>query len=97
MLKNNIYNTKPGLSGIGSVIFRDEESLLTSSTIPISEYYNKYISPYKGKLELWYQDNISFYTDFMIIFLTVWVILFPKSQLAYRVFKDLPEKPEFLK
>ena len=96
-VKNNIYNTKPGLSGIGSVIFRDEESLLTSSTIPISEYYNKYISPYKGKLELWYQDNISFYTDFMIIFLTVWVILFPKSQLAYRVFKDLPEKPEFLK
>ena len=67
------------------------------SKIPLNEYYKKYISPYKGELELWYQKKISFYTDFMIIFLTVWVVFFPDSDLAFKVFKDLPSKPDFLK
>ena len=42
-------------------------------------------------------EIISFYTDFMIIFLTVWVIFFPKSNLVFKVFNDLPVKPDFLK
>ena len=71
IIKKNIYNIKPGLSGIGSIIFRNEEVLLSNSTIPLDEYYKKFISPYKGELELWYQENISLYTDFMIIFLTI--------------------------
>lgn len=96
IVKENIYKVKPGLSGIGSIVFRDEEILLSNSKIPISEFYSKYISPYKGDLELWYQRNISLYTDFMIIFLTIWVVLFPKSNLVFKVFKDLPEKPDFL-
>jgi|TARA_B100001250_G_scaffold66509_1_gene53040 lipopolysaccharide/colanic/teichoic acid biosynthesis glycosyltransferase len=97
MVKKNIYNIKPGLSGIGSIIFRDEETLMSKSKIPLNEYYKKYISPYKGELEIWYQQKISFFTDFMIIFLTVWVVLFPKSDLVFKVFKDLPKKPDFLK
>ena len=96
-VKRNIYNVKPGLSGIGSIVFRDEEKLLSNSKIPINEFYAKYISPYKGNLELWYQNKISFYTDFMIIFLTVWVIFSPKSNLVFKVFNDLPVKPDFLK
>ena len=97
MVKKNIYNVKPGLSGIGSIVFRDEEILLSNSAIPLDEYYKKYISPYKGELEIWYQQKISFFTDFLIIFLTVWVVLFPKSDLVFKVFKDLPKKPDFLK
>ena len=96
-IKKNIYNVKPGLSGIGSILFRDEEKLLSNSKIPINEFYAMYISPYKGELELWYQKKISFFTDFMIIFLTIWVILFPKSNLVFKVFNDLPVKPDFLK
>jgi lipopolysaccharide/colanic/teichoic acid biosynthesis glycosyltransferase len=95
-VKKNIYNVRPGLSGIGSIVFRDEESLLSKSKIPIDKYYSKFISPYKGDLELWYQNKISFYTDFVIIFLTVWVVIFPKSDLVFRLFKDLPSKPDFL-
>ena len=97
IIKRNIYNVKPGLSGIGSIVFRDEEKLLSNSKIPINEFYANYISPYKGNLELWYQKKISLYTDFMIIFLTIWVVLFPKSDLVFKVFKDLPRKPDFLK
>ena len=61
-----------------------------------NEFYNIHISPYKGDLELWYQQKMSFFTDFMIIFLTVWVVLFPKSDLVFKVFKDLPKKPDYL-
>ncbi|MBW8330545.1 MAG: sugar transferase [Prolixibacteraceae bacterium] len=96
-VKASIYNVKPGLAGIGSIVFRDEERLLSETTLPPQEFYAKHISPYKGELELWYQKHLSFYTDFMLIFLTAWVIISPKSNLVYLVFKDLPECPKELK
>jgi lipopolysaccharide/colanic/teichoic acid biosynthesis glycosyltransferase len=96
-VKANIYNVKPGLTGIGSIVFRDEERLLSETTMSTTEYYSTHISPYKGELEIWYQKHLSVYTDFMLIFLTAWVILFPKSELVYKVFKDLPARPEMLK
>lgn len=88
-----IYNVKPGITGIGSIIFRDEEKIISESSLPPREVYEKVIAPYKGALELWYQKHLSLYTDVMIIFLTAWVIVFPKSQLHYTIFKDLPARP----
>ena len=41
---------------------------------------------------MWYQKNASILTDFKIIFLTAWVIISPKSDLPYKVFKDLPKR-----
>jgi len=96
-VQENIYNVKPGLTGIGSIIFRDEERLLSETKLPTKEFYKNHISPYKGELELWYQRKLSFYTDFMLIFLTAWVIVVPHSNLAYKVFRDLPIRPNFLK
>ena len=96
-IKNIIYNVKPGLTGIGSVVFRDEESLLSETKQDIKEFYAQNIAPYKGELELWYQKHLSFYTDFMLIFLTAWIIIVPKSELVYTVFKDLPERPEIFR
>lgn len=90
-VKKTIYNVRPGLSGIGSIVFRDEEGLLTRANMPIPEFYAKHIAPAKGELELWYQKKLSFYTDVMIIFLTAWVIIFPESKLLRKVFKDLPD------
>lgn len=91
-VKAQIYNSKPGLSGIGSIIFRDEEKLLTETTMDKSEYYAQYVSPYKGELELWYQKHLSLKTDVLLIFLTVWVIVFSESNLPYKVFNDLPKR-----
>ena len=96
-VKKIIYNVKPGLTGIGSIIFRDEERLLSETKMDTKDFYRLHISPYKGKLELWYQKNLSFYTDFMLIFLTAWVIIRPESDLVFQIFKDLPERPEILK
>lgn len=96
-VKANIYNVKPGLTGIGSIVFRDEERLLSETTMNLDDFYAKHISPYKGELEMWYQKHLSFYTDFMLIFLTAWVIVSPESDLVYKVFKDLPERPSELR
>ena len=85
-----IYNTRPGITGIGSVIFRDEEKLVSESKDMQATYRD--IFRYKGALELWYQQHISFYTDFMIIFLTAWQILFSESKLVYKVFPSLPKR-----
>ena len=90
-VKRVIYNVRPGLTGIGSIIFRDEERLLSESGMPTAEFYATHIAPAKGELELWYQRHLSLRTDCLIIFLTAWVIVFPKSRLLHRVFRDLPK------
>jgi hypothetical protein len=70
-------------------VFRDEENYISKANNPIA-FFDEVIQPYKGELELWYCDNKSFFTDISVIFLTAWVILFPKSQLIYKMFKTLP-------
>ena len=86
-----IYNVKPGITGIGSIVFRDEEGLISASGEEPHLFMQRVISPYKGALELWYQKNASLRTDVTIMFLTAWVIVRPKSQMFKRVFTDLPE------
>ena len=53
-----ISKIKPGLSGIGSIYFRNEEDYLTTSEDP-EEIYKNIIAPYKGKLEIWYSENVN--------------------------------------
>lgn len=94
-VKKVIYNVKPGLTGIGSIVFRDEETLITrvkEQGGDIWHYYTFVIYPYKGKLEHWYQENQSFWVDFSILFLTAWTIVFPNSQLVFKLFKGLPKR-----
>jgi lipopolysaccharide/colanic/teichoic acid biosynthesis glycosyltransferase len=95
-VKKAINKMTPGLSGIGSIVFRDEEDIISKSSMSPHECYKKIISLYKGELEMWYCRHRSLWIDGLIIFLTIWVILFPKSELHYRILKDLPEKPESL-
>ena len=93
-VKSKIYSVKPGLTGIGSIVFRDEETLLSDCVkkgMSLDEAYAKIVSPYKGALEMWYLEHIGFFTDWAIIFLTAWVVLFPKSNIVYKIFKDLPK------
>jgi lipopolysaccharide/colanic/teichoic acid biosynthesis glycosyltransferase len=89
-VQQKIYNSRPGMTGIGSLIFRDEEKIVSDAKDP-KEMYAK-IYPFKGALELWYQQHASLYTDFMIIFLTAWTIVFSQSNLVQKVFKDLPRR-----
>jgi lipopolysaccharide/colanic/teichoic acid biosynthesis glycosyltransferase len=90
-----IYNVKPGLTGIGSIIFRDEEELINEVKVnggDLWEFYKGKIYPFKGELEMWYQSNCSFLLDLQLIFMTAWVILVPTSKLYEKWFKDLPKR-----
>ncbi len=91
-MKAKIYNVRPGLTGIGSIIFRDEEFILTQSQLPPHECYRQIILPHKGALEIWYQEHQNFFTDFMILFLTAWHVIVPRSKLVYNVFPSLPRR-----
>lgn len=96
-IQKTIYLTKPGITGIGSIIFRDEERLFSGVKGDLHVFYATHIAPYKGELEVWYLDKISLWTDIRLIFLTFWVIMFKNSNLPYLLFKDLPAKPEALR
>ena len=92
-VKSKIYNVKPGLTGIGSIIFRDEESIISAVTDEDPhDFYKRVIAPFKGELEMWYQTNCSFFLDLQLIFMTAWVILFPNSKLYEKWFKNLPKR-----
>jgi lipopolysaccharide/colanic/teichoic acid biosynthesis glycosyltransferase len=90
-----IYNVMPGLTGIGSIIFRDEEELITEvkeSGGNTWDFYINKIYPFKGKVESWYQKNRSFFLDFSIIFITAWVIIFPNSDILYKLYPSIPRR-----
>lgn len=91
-----IASMKPGLSGIASIIFRDEENILHGHMASL-DFYNNFIGPYKGQVESWYFDKESIKNYILLIFMTVWVILFSKSRLVWKIFNDLPVPPDELK
>ena len=85
-----VIQVRPGLSGIGSIIFRDEENMMYGHQDP-AYFYDHVISPYKGALEEWYVANQGLWTYFMLIGLTIWVVLFPHSKAVGRVLGTLPK------
>lgn len=95
-VQDEIYNSKPGITGIGSIIFRDEEKYLSPEGVDPIQFYTDKISPYKGALEIWYLHNKSLWIDIKIIYLTAWVIIFSSSNLPFKSFKNLPPKPEWM-
>lgn len=90
-----IIKVRPGLSGIGSIVFRNEEEMIHANNNP-NEFYDEIVMPYKGSLEEWYVSHNSLYTYFSLIGLTVWVVLRSNSNLIWNLF-DLPKPPTMLK
>jgi lipopolysaccharide/colanic/teichoic acid biosynthesis glycosyltransferase len=87
-----IASVRPGLSGMGSIVFRAEEEMLHQHT-DAKLFYKEYISPYKGSLEAWYVKNKSLWIYFTLISLTVWVVIFSKSKAVWKIFPSLPKPP----
>ena len=91
-----VVQVRPGLSGIGSIIFRAEEEIMHGDNASV-DFYSNVIAPYKGALEEWFVANKSISIYFIAIFITMWVVIFPKTRLVWIVFKELPEPPGELK
>jgi lipopolysaccharide/colanic/teichoic acid biosynthesis glycosyltransferase len=95
-LQSVIVQVKPGLSGIGPIVFRGEEDILADHAGSV-EFYDNVIAPYKGQVEAWYVDHQTLFTYFAVILVTVWVVLFPSSGAVWRAFTGLPVPPDALK
>ncbi len=87
--KIQIQLVRPGLSGIGSIIFRNEEELLSNSKDAKGLYF-KEIAPFKGQLESWFVKNYSLKIYFLLILLTIVVVIFPRTNIVWKIFPSLP-------
>lgn len=95
-IQEYIVQVRPGLSGVGSIIFRGEEDILAGEASSLDFYANQ-IAPYKGELEKWYVVNRSMLVYFAAIFTTAIVVFSPKSSVAWAVFAGLPIPPQNLR
>ncbi len=92
-VKKQIVKVQPGLTGIGSIVFRDEESIVTQAKREgrdLRETYRDEIMPYKGALELWYADHAGLWTDLKILLATAIAVIVPGWTGYRRWFSDLP-------
>jgi len=87
-----IVKVRPGISGIGSIVFRNEESLMHQHLEP-ERFYDEVIMPYKGLLEEWYVAHRGLKTYMLAIFATLWAVVLPRSRMAWRLFQGLPRPP----
>jgi len=74
-VKTKIYNlNKPGLTGMGSLFFRNEERILIKLGKNIDTAFKEDILPVKGDLELWYRRNKGLWLDIKIALCTALAI-----------------------
>jgi lipopolysaccharide/colanic/teichoic acid biosynthesis glycosyltransferase len=95
-VQKKIKLVRPGLSGIGSIIFRNEENIISNNKRSIKSTYSM-IARYKGQLESWYINNDNLYIYLKLFIITCIKVIFPSSRIVWKVFKDLPQPPKNLK
>lgn len=93
--RQKLDTIRPGLTGIGSIVFRDEERYLADRDEPM-EFYREHIIPYKSDLELWFVENNSLWLYIKIIVVTAWVVVFPSSNIVDKAFDGIPPLPDIL-
>lgn len=90
-----VLTVRPGLSGVGSVVFRNEESLIHAADNP-REKYDRVIAPYKAELECWYVENTSLRLYFTLIMLTILAVIGFRESIIFNCFKSIPRPPSEL-
>ena len=95
MIPNNykkiIIMLKPGITGIGSIVFRDEEKYLQSDLNDSNNFYKSEIVPFKASLECWYHDNSSIFVDILLVIITIIMVFIPNMNLHNHCFYGLPK------
>ena len=93
---NILFTLKPGLSGIGSIVFRNEEEILNTLDDP-RPFYDSIIAPYKASLEVWYSQNKSAYLNLQLILITILIVMRSGAVKVHDIFPDLPRFPQELR
>jgi len=94
-VKDVVGRIRPGLSGIGSIVFCNEETIIADSGMSPQEFYRQCISSYKGELEVWYYRNRGLILYFKLIILTVLVIIRPSIDV-HKYLKGIPSQPDIV-
>ncbi|MDC1510720.1 sugar transferase [Gammaproteobacteria bacterium] len=81
----------PGLTGVGSLFFRNEEEILANCEDPI-QFHDEIITPFKGDLEVWFAQHRSLKLYLVIIYLTAASII-NRKLVTIKYFKGLPTPP----
>ncbi|MDA9269683.1 sugar transferase [Amylibacter sp.] len=84
-----ILTLKPGLSGVGSIVFRNEEKILHNFENP-RKFYDTEIAPYKASLELWYLQHKSKQMYFKLILATLFSLFVDQKKVINIFLKDIP-------
>jgi lipopolysaccharide/colanic/teichoic acid biosynthesis glycosyltransferase len=89
--QKKIASIRPGITGAGSVIFRNESFILkTVSQEKQESFYIQNILPYKGQLEEWYIENNSFIMDLKLLIFSVLVIVYSGTKRLNSFFREIP-------
>ncbi|RUM73507.1 MAG: sugar transferase [Sulfurovum sp.] len=96
--QESIIKIRPGLSGVGSIFFRDEEEIMERAKVADKKrFYIEVISPYKGMIEAWYVEHKSLYLYFLLIFLTIHIVICSKCKIDFsKKFQAFPSSPHSL-
>ncbi len=95
-LIDKISKIKPGLSGVASIILRNEEEILSKAKSP-KEFHSEVLVPYKAKLEIWYDQKKNIKNYLLLILSTIFVIFSPNIKVLNLFFKKIPSPPKELK
>jgi lipopolysaccharide/colanic/teichoic acid biosynthesis glycosyltransferase len=92
-VKAIVTTVRPGLSGVGSIAFRNEEQMLHQVEGDQMRFYDEVVMPYKGSLECWYVENQSFILYLTLILCTVLTVLSPTNRLLWKLYPSVPKRP----
>lgn len=70
-----VHTVRPGMTGLDSIVYRNEEEILTNSSNPNEAYINV-ILPHKLDLYIYYINNRTFFGDIIIILRTAHSVFF---------------------
>ena len=88
--QKTISSVRPGLSGIGSVYFRDEEKYIGEGEGALEKYFN-FIAPIKAELECWYVHNKSLKLYILTIFATIISVIWRNDNFLRYFYNDIPK------
>ena len=93
--QNIIKKMKPGLSGLGSLVFRNEDQMMADNS-NANQFYDETIMPYKGAIEEYFFMHKSF-ADYFSNTLTILIMVFLNLLILIFFYNNLPKAPEALK
>lgn len=96
-IKDSLKECRPGLSGIGSIVFRNEEQIMQqfASREDKDQFYYNVIMPYKGKVEVWYTKHRNIFMYFRLIIMTIEVVINPRNH-SWKKLRGIPRIPSEL-